>query len=126
MNKSLFAVVIATCMSFAAAASESPAQTGGDQGFSHNGYKEHFAVSALAGLVVSNHVETESAPRAWAYAMVPGLLKEVLDSQQRGNHFSSRDMIANALGAAVGVGLGRTLLVTSGGGKTTVSVLFVN
>lgn len=103
-----------------------PETTRSGQGFSHNGYKEHFAVSALVGLAVSNHVETESAARAWAYAMVPGLLKEILDSQQRGNHFSSRDMIANALGAAVGVGAGRVLLVSSRDGRTTVALLVRN
>lgn len=135
MNHSILVAAIALLAGSAACATDkghgqpvtpTPEITRGDQGFSRNGYKEHFAVSALVGLAVSTHVETESPARAWAYAMVPGLLKEVMDSQQRGNHFSSRDMIANALGAAVGVGAGRVLLVSSRDGRTTVALLVRN
>lgn len=98
-----------------------PEITRSGQGFSHNGYKEHFAVSAMIGVIVSNHVEKESAVKAWAIAMTPGLVKEIIDSQTRGNHFSGRDMLANALGAAVGVGVGRALLLHRNGETTTVS-----
>lgn len=97
-----------------------PEITRSDQGFSRNGYAEHFAVSALAGIIVSNHIEKESAVKAWAYAMVPGLVKEVMDSQTKGNRFSGRDMIANALGAAVGVGVGRAFMMYREGDKTTI------
>lgn len=98
-----------------------PEITRSDQGFSRNGYAEHFAVSALAGIIVSNHIEKESAVKAWAYAMTPALIKEVIDSQTKGNHFSGRDMLANALGAAVGVGVGRAFMVYRSGGTTVVA-----
>lgn len=103
-----------------------PEITSGGQGFSHNGYKEHFAASALIGLAVSTHIEKDSPLKAWGYAMVPGLLKEIADSQQRGNHFSGKDMLANALGAAVGVGLGRTVFVMKHGDTTVVALAIVN
>ena len=99
---------------------------GDGQGFSRNGYKEHFAVSALAGIFASAHVEKESALKAFGYAMIPGVAKELIDATQKGNHFSGRDLLADALGAAVGVGLGRTILVYTRDGTTTVALVIRN
>ncbi|MCE3000041.1 MAG: hypothetical protein ACK59Y_02455 [Betaproteobacteria bacterium] len=47
-------------------------------------------------------------------AMIPGLLKEISDSQKSNNHFSGKDMAANALGAALGVQFGNWIITSRG------------
>jgi len=42
---------------------------------------------------------------AWSLAMLPGLAKELYDDGQVGNRFSARDLLWNAVGAAVGAGI---------------------
>lgn len=132
MNRSILIAAIALLVGSLACATDkhhgqpvtpTPEVTRSDQGFSRNGYGEHFAVSALAGIVVSAHIEKDSPVKAWAYAMAPGLLKEVIDWQTPGNRFSSRDMLANAIGAAVGVGVGRALLLRHRDGQTQVALV---
>ena len=127
MYKRLSTLLLAAALSCAAAAHEPPpaappSAAGDSQGFSRNGYAEHFAVSALAGVFSAAQIEKESPLKAFGYAMVPGMLKEVIDSTQKGNHFSGRDLAYDALGAAVGVGVGRYLLIRSRGGTTTVAL----
>ena len=63
----------------------------------------HFAVSAVLGVAAINQWP-DRPMLAWGVAMVPGVLKEVSDRSTTG--FSGKDLAANALGAAVGVGLG--------------------
>lgn len=99
-----------------------PEATRSGEGFSRNGYAEHFAVSALAGVWSAAQIEKESPLKAFGYAMVPGVLKELIDATQKNNHFSGRDLAFDALGAAVGVGVGRYLLIRSRGGTTTVAL----
>lgn len=68
----------------------------------------HLGVSFVIGLAVSQ-VEP-SKPKAVAWAMVPGLLKEIGDSQEAGNRFSGKDLAANLLGATLGVYTGHWML----------------
>lgn len=79
------------------------------QHWKHGGGEEHFFVSTVIGIGCAN-VYKESFGKAWACAMVPGTVKELIDSTQTGNHFSSRDMAFNAMGAALGVSIGQFAL----------------
>jgi uncharacterized protein YfiM (DUF2279 family) len=68
----------------------------------------HFAVSAALG--VAAYSQTHDRHRAFAWAFTPGLLKEIADSQQDGNAFSSKDLAWDALGALVGVQTGHWVI----------------
>lgn len=51
---------------------------------------------------------------AFGVAMIPGLIKAISDSQKSNNHFSGKDMAANALGAALGVHFGNWIITSRG------------
>lgn len=74
------------------------------------GAPAHVAGSAIAGLACSTHIYPGERLKAFGCAMVPGLLKEVIDSRQAGNHFSTKDLISDAVGAALGVTAGNFML----------------
>lgn len=74
------------------------------------GAPAHVAVSVLAGLACSTHIYPKEPLKAFGCAMAPGVLKEIADSQQKGNHFSQRDIAADAVGAAIGVYTGGLML----------------
>jgi uncharacterized protein YfiM (DUF2279 family) len=63
---------------------------------------QHFAVSAVFGYAAGAQWP-ESKPKAFAIAMIPGVAKELLDMRKGGTGFSSKDLAADALGAAIGV-----------------------
>lgn len=69
---------------------------------------KHFAVSALLGTAA--YAYTHDRTKAFGLAMLPGLVKEIADSQQENNRFSGKDMVWNGLGAAVGVQVGHWLI----------------
>ncbi len=73
---------------------------------------KHFMVSAAVGTISGFYLENKW--KAFGVAMIPGLLKEVADSNDANNHFSSRDLVADALGAAVGVHVGHWILSRRG------------
>lgn len=75
-----------------------------------NGAPAHIAGSAIAGLACSTHIYPGEQLKAFGCAMVPGVLKEVIDSRQAGNHFSTKDLISDAVGAALGVTAGNFML----------------
>jgi hypothetical protein len=52
--------------------------------------------------------------------MIPGVLKELSDSSKGGSGFSGKDLVADAVGAALGVYTGGWLLSRSQG-KTMLS-----
>lgn len=58
--------------------------------------KVHFGVSFILGIAAGS-VE-ESKPKAIAYAMVPGILKEAFDPR-----WSNKDLVWDFIGAAAGV-----------------------
>ncbi|OQX10946.1 MAG: hypothetical protein BWK73_18925 [Thiothrix lacustris] len=68
----------------------------------------HFGVSAVLG--VAAYSQTHDRTQAFAWAIAPGVLKEVLDSQEEGNRFSTKDLAWDALGAFVGVQAGHWMI----------------
>ena len=95
------------------------------QGFSRNGYWEHAAVSGLAGLACSTHVYPHESLKAFGCAMAPGVLKEVIDSRLKNNYFSGKDLLADAVGAALGVYTGGLLLSYNERTKTTTVAISI-
>jgi uncharacterized protein YfiM (DUF2279 family) len=69
---------------------------------------EHASVSAAIGLATGTLIENKY--EAFGVAMIPGILKEIHDSQQKNNFFSKGDLIADAVGAAIGVWVGNTYI----------------
>lgn len=65
--------------------------------------KLHFSVSAMVGTALGR-TWPETKWKAFAWSLVPGFLKELSDMGSTG--FSSKDMVWNAVGAAVGVHFG--------------------
>lgn len=66
--------------------------------------QKHFVISAALGS--ASYAYTQDRGQAFALALLPGLAKELADSQQEGNQFSGQDMAWNAAGALLGVQLG--------------------
>lgn len=115
--KALFlAVILALCATSAYATdvpkTQPPAARPADN---WGGAKSHLAVSTAFGVACATHVFPGEPVKAFGCAIVPGLVKETIDSTQRGNRFSGRDMLANAVGAAAGVYLGGVMLRRSNG-----------
>lgn len=77
--------------------------------------KMHAGVSAIIGFAARQQWPNEPG-KAFAVALVPGVIKELSD----GRRASAKDMVANALGAAVGVYAGGWLVRYSNG-HTTIS-----
>lgn len=73
------------------------------QGIGRDKYK-HAAVSAGLGMVARSQIADPW--RAWAIAMAPGVAKEVYDARKGGTGFSFADLVADGVGAYVGVQLG--------------------
>ena len=68
----------------------------------------HFGVSAALG--VAAYSQTHNRTQAFAWAIAPGVIKEIIDSQQEGNHFSTKDLAWDALGAFAGVQAGHWMI----------------
>lgn len=71
--------------------------------------KMHAGVSFVVGFAAANQWPDEPG-KAFMVALLPGLLKEVSDANG-GTGFSSKDMAANAIGAALGVVTGRWIVL---------------
>lgn len=76
-------------------------------GFGGQDKLAHFALSAAAGATARAYLgEDSSDTKAVAVAMIPGAVKELADATRKGGTgWSNRDMVANLLGAVVGVKL---------------------
>lgn len=72
----------------------------------------HFGVSLALGVGASRL--SDDTLTAVGLALVPGLAKELYDSQQDCNRFSWKDMAWNAAGAYIGVRAGNWILGPSG------------
>jgi len=72
----------------------------------------HMAVSAALGTASGAYFENKWT--AFGVAMIPGVVKEIIDSRDRGNRFSGKDLAANAIGAAVGVQFGHWIITSRG------------
>lgn len=69
---------------------------------------KHFAVSALLGSAA--YAYTDDRTKAFGLAMIPGVIKEIADSQSDGNSFSGKDLVWNAIGAGFGVQIGHWVI----------------
>ncbi len=72
----------------------------------------HLVVSAALGTASGAYFENKWT--AFGVAMIPGLAKEIMDSRKHDNHFSGKDLVANAIGAALGVQLGHWMITSRG------------
>ena len=71
------------------------------------GYQAHVAISAVLG-TASRTLVFKDPVKAWALAMVPGVIHEIHDYRKdtpgyRHGLFSRKDLISDAVGAAIGV-----------------------
>lgn len=89
------------------------------------GAPAHVAVSALAGIACSTHVYPKQSLKAFGCAMAPGVLKEAIDSTQKGNRFSFKDIVADAVGAGLGVYTGGLMLDYNERTKTTTVAISI-
>lgn len=72
----------------------------------------HVVVSAVLGTASGAYFENKWT--AFGVAMIPGVAKEIMDSRKHDNHFSGKDLVANAIGAALGVQLGHWIITSRG------------
>lgn len=77
--------------------------------------KMHVGVSTIIGFAARQQWPSDPG-KAFAVALVPGVVKELSDGRQA----SAKDMVANAIGAAVGVYAGGWFVRYSNG-HTTIS-----
>lgn len=72
----------------------------------------HFGVSAALGMGAKMLVEEDGLPwKSFGLAVLPGLAKEIYDDKHKnGSGFSKSDLLADALGAALGVSIGNTII----------------
>lgn len=82
----------------------------------------HFGVSMVIGFAAGQQWP-ENKWKAFGVAMIPGVLKEIADAQERGNRFSTKDLAADALGAALGVQFGSWAVQFRSDGAVTVGVM---
>ena len=68
----------------------------------------HAGVSLLLCAASGTLIENKYA--AFGVAMASGLIKEIIDSRQHNNIFSKGDLLADAVGASLGVWLGNTYI----------------
>lgn len=82
---------------------------------SFDGWQRHMAFHALFGFA-ARHQWPDDPWKAWFVAQIPGLVGELIAEQDKpANRFSPRDMLSNAVGAAIGVSVGGlTLHMRSG------------
>lgn len=77
---------------------------------SFDGWQRHMAFHAITGLA-ARHQWPDEPLKAWAVAMIPGFVHELTAEQDKPmNRFSPRDMLSNAVGAAIGVTAGGVTL----------------
>ena len=81
----------------------------------------HFGVSYALGFAAGNQwPNKEDRWKAIGVAMIPGVLKEVSDAQKGGTGFSGKDIVADLIGASLGV-YSAHWLIGRQGGKTTLA-----
>jgi uncharacterized protein YfiM (DUF2279 family) len=73
--------------------------------FTHNDKTEHALIGAIAGFAGRLQFQ-DNRWKAMAVPATIGLLKELADSTQTGNHFSGKDLAATIAGGALGMFVG--------------------
>ena len=81
--------------------------------------KMHLGVSFVLGMATGAQWP-DNKPLAFGVAMIPGLLKEASDAGKGGTGFSAKDLVANAVGVALGITTVH-FLVKRDNGTTTVA-----
>lgn len=99
--KRLFAILILALALPALAGSPDDKWTGPDK-------KLHLGVSAILGFAAINQFPNEPV-KAWALAMVPGVIKEASDPR-----WSWKDIVVDGVGAYLGVKLGGCIITPRG------------
>ena len=90
---------LAACalLAWAAAASAQDRWAGADK-------PKHVAVSAFSAVVVESlFAQTLHPVERFGLAMLPGVAKELADMRRGGSGFSSKDLVADAIGVASGM-----------------------
>lgn len=106
--RTLATAALLLCSLAAHAAGDESAARAADR-WSGKDKQMHFAISAFAG-VAAAQLAPHNEWAAFGVAMIPGIIKEIGDSQTQGNFFSVKDLAADALGAYVGVKFGHFLI----------------
>lgn len=107
MEKLICALLLVPCLAFAGERLPVDSWKGDDK-------KMHFGVSFVLGFAAGAQWP-ENKPLAFGVAMIPGLIKEATDTKASG-----KDLVANAVGAALGVYTGGWL-ITRNQGTTKVA-----
>ena len=78
----------------------------------------HLVGSAFVGLAVAEKWPTKPWLTQFGIAMIPGIAKELTDAR-----ISPKDLVANAVGAAIGVSTAR-FMISRRNGVTNVAMVF--
>lgn len=84
---------------------------------------QHIAFSAVVGIATAN-VWPDNKLKAISVAMIPGVIKEISDAQPGGTGFSKADLVADLIGATIGV-YTTSWLISHSKQTTTVSYSIV-
>lgn len=85
---------------------------------------KHAAVSFALGAGAQMILPEDKPVAAFALAMMPGIAKELSDSRKGGSGWSNKDLVADAVGAAMGVYVTRTVQIRLGRRSVTVAGTF--
>ena len=85
------------------------------------GARQHILGSAAIGLGVATVFPDTPLWGQFAISMIPGVLKEIGDCDEYGL-FSRKDLISDAIGVSLGLGVNR-LIISASKKTTTVAVL---
>lgn len=85
---------------------------------------KHAAVSFALGAGAQMILPEDKPVAAFALAMMPGIAKELSDSRKGGSGWSNKDIVADAVGAAMGVYVTRTVQIRLGRRSVMVAGTF--
>lgn len=85
---------------------------------------KHAAVSFALGAGAQMILPEDKPVAAFALALMPGIAKELSDSRKGGSGWSNKDLVADAVGAAMGVYVTRTVQIRLGRRSVTIAGTF--
>lgn len=85
---------------------------------------KHAAVSFALGVGAQTILPEDKPLAAFGLAMMPGIAKELSDSRAGGSGWSNKDLVADAVGAALGVYVTRQVQIRFGRRSVTVAGTF--
>lgn len=83
---------------------------------------KHASVSFILGAGAQAILPEDKPLAAFGLAMMPGVAKELSDSRQGGSGFSTKDLVADAVGAALGVYVSRNVMIRMGDKRINVQM----